>query len=748
MIAAFSFISSFLSFTGFNVSPAEAELIGWYDSRWHYRKEILVNREKVEKELTDFILFVDLVDRDLKDWSHNGHVGQTDGGDIMFVDASGKKLQHELETYDPSSGRLVAWIKLDELSPVSDRQIYLYYGNPKAEDQWSLESIFGKDLVLVQHMSSKQGVLLDSSPNSNRAKREGGGLEEVVSPAGMAQNFDGHNDYLNLGNDLSLNWNENGYISKEGEPLEGFESESGWLLSGRKASRYLDRESFKEGAASVKLSASGGESSFLTKKVEFDLSSLRNLTFWAYISDHTKLDSIGVQLASSKDWSKYSSASVNRYSLRSGWNRIILSRSDFKSKSGGSLANRAFGIRLSLKAAGSKGVSVNFDDLRYNQQSRAKAIITFDDGYDDVFNEAFPIMAANGQKGVAFVTSDYVDTIDHMTKANLLIMRDAGWDISNHTKSHQQLTKLSWEGLDREINGCYQWLVENGFEKSARYFAYPYGLYNDRAIQKVKEKHVLARSVIDDGSQAHLILGGNVEYLIKALNVTNKVSVSTVKKAIDEAILTGSPVIIFLHQIVDEEADKSTKYLTSDFKEISDYLKSRSKDIDVITFDDYYKMLDENRQFSIEVHLKPDRSSQYASVIEKYHPSYDRSPYRIASMGEGRFAARLSTHDASAICDFGLLPTDRYSHLVVTYDGAKVRTYRDGLLTGEAMLTGSLLRNQYPLYVGKRGNIYWKGSIDELRIYNRTLASDEISTRYNNQSMPGTFIKVLDEERL
>jgi len=46
---------------------------------------------------------------------------------------------------------------------------------------------------------------------------------------------------------------------------------------------------------------------------------------------------------------------------------------------------------------------------------------------------------------------------------------------------------------------------------------------------------------------------------------------------------------------VDEDAIYETQYLTSQFEEVSDYLKSKEADIDVITLSTLYELYNESR---------------------------------------------------------------------------------------------------------------------------------------------------------
>ena len=52
-----------------------------------------------------------------------------DGGDIYFTSSGGStKLSHEIEKFDSSTGNLVAWVKVPNLSSSTDTILYMYYG--------------------------------------------------------------------------------------------------------------------------------------------------------------------------------------------------------------------------------------------------------------------------------------------------------------------------------------------------------------------------------------------------------------------------------------------------------------------------------------------------------------------------------------------------------------------------------------------------------------------------------------------
>ncbi|MFZ4536438.1 MAG: PKD domain-containing protein [Propionivibrio sp.] len=79
------------------------------------------------------------------------------------------------------------------------------------------------------------------------------------------------------------------------------------------------------------------------------------------------------------------------------------------------------------------------------------------------------------------------------------------------------------------------------------------------------------------------------------------------------------------------------------------------------------------------------------------------------------------------------LASSAWSHVTVTYDGVTERLYVNGQQVGTKAQAGSMGVSGAPLRIG--GNSIWgeyfKGRIDEVRIYNRALSATEIQTDIN-----------------
>jgi Concanavalin A-like lectin/glucanases superfamily len=84
------------------------------------------------------------------------------------------------------------------------------------------------------------------------------------------------------------------------------------------------------------------------------------------------------------------------------------------------------------------------------------------------------------------------------------------------------------------------------------------------------------------------------------------------------------------------------------------------------------------------------------------------------------------------------LPLNAWSHLAATYDGATLRLFVNGVQVGSRALTGALLTSTGVLRIG--GNSIWgeffKGQIDEIRIYNRALTPAEIQADMSRPIAP------------
>jgi peptidoglycan/xylan/chitin deacetylase (PgdA/CDA1 family) len=127
-------------------------------------------------------------------------------------------------------------------------------------------------------------------------------------------------------------------------------------------------------------------------------------------------------------------------------------------------------------------------------------ILSFDDGWENQFAYGFPILQKYHDTATFYVVTDYLNHGNFMTTEQLKTMVAAGMTIGCHTRSHPNLTSLGQQRAWDEIAGAKSALEADGFNVDT--FAYPYGAYNARVVDMVREAGFRTARTVDDGVRA------------------------------------------------------------------------------------------------------------------------------------------------------------------------------------------------------------------------------------------------------
>ncbi|HEX7491639.1 MAG TPA: polysaccharide deacetylase family protein [Candidatus Limnocylindrales bacterium] len=141
------------------------------------------------------------------------------------------------------------------------------------------------------------------------------------------------------------------------------------------------------------------------------------------------------------------------------------------------------------------------DDLRLGIQPTAKSfVVTFDDGYEDGFTYAYPILVRHGFVGTYFVVGSQIGTADHLTVAELQTLHETGSEIGNHTIDHIDLVPLTPENQVREIYGNSD-LIARDIGVWPQSFAYPAGFADASVMAAVAATPGLETAVVQQSSK-------------------------------------------------------------------------------------------------------------------------------------------------------------------------------------------------------------------------------------------------------
>lgn len=114
-------------------------------------------------------------------------------------------------------------------------------------------------------------------------------------------------------------------------------------------------------------------------------------------------------------------------------------------------------------------------------------VLTFDDGYEDFYTYAYPMLKKYNLKATMFLPTGLVGNPGYLNWGQIEEMKSLGLvTFANHTWSHKSLLGIPEEAVRSEIATAKVQLEEYGLGP-VEFFAYPYGSENQTAEKVLKE---------------------------------------------------------------------------------------------------------------------------------------------------------------------------------------------------------------------------------------------------------------------
>lgn len=119
--------------------------------------------------------------------------------------------------------------------------------------------------------------------------------------------------------------------------------------------------------------------------------------------------------------------------------------------------------------------------------SEKSVILSFDDGYEDLFSNVYPVLSSYHAKGVAYIISGFVGRPDYLTHRELsTLAASTVFEVGAHTMHHIALKKQPLNIIEAEIAGSKR-ALEKELGMTIVSFAYPYGSYDAVAVSEVQK---------------------------------------------------------------------------------------------------------------------------------------------------------------------------------------------------------------------------------------------------------------------
>jgi peptidoglycan/xylan/chitin deacetylase (PgdA/CDA1 family) len=132
-------------------------------------------------------------------------------------------------------------------------------------------------------------------------------------------------------------------------------------------------------------------------------------------------------------------------------------------------------------------------------------VLTFDDGYRDAYDFAFPLLTKYGFTGTFFIVSEFIDKADsdYLTWPMIQEMSAAGMSIESHSRSHIDLRGRSFQDLVWQLLGPIESITAYT-GKRPHFFCYPSGRYDDAVMRVLKSVETWAAVTTQYGANETL----------------------------------------------------------------------------------------------------------------------------------------------------------------------------------------------------------------------------------------------------
>ena len=702
----------------------------WSGTAYSYVRPITINHKQVPNtDQTNFPVLISSTYSSLATVAHGGNVQNVSGYDIVFTsDAYGlNRLDHEIDTYDPVTGKLAAWVRIPSLSHTVDTTIYMWYGNPNvANSQENKHGVWSNGYAAVYHMGN--GSTLSGNDSAGLNNTVVVGVSSIAGPIGGAANLaggflqapnsaslkptsaltlegwvnpvstaGGYNKVFDLDYRANGTWNSPytsyALMTTNSQPVPGFHVTTGGNVNFFATANSIPLSSWSHIAGTYDgtimkmfvngmqdpntLAASGPIDYGTSQDVTIGRDSVHNSAgeFWNGYLDELQISSV----ARSADW------------IATEYNNQILPLSfAFVCSEQSSASAIASCMAPWVSTSGKYVRTITIDHTKVLNTDQSNFPVLISGKFTDLATVANggSVQNANGydiiftSDSAGLVPLDHeIDTYDPATGA-------VNFWVRVPTLSHTTDTTIYMRYGDSSITTSQENKVgvwSNGY--AAVYHMGSSGTIS--ASDSVRSNNGTINSVSASGGA----IGG-------AGNFAG----------------TGSSYI----QLPNSSSLKPTSAIT-----LESWVRPNS-------------MNGWNKIFALDYNSNGSWATPTLSYTLSAYSTSNQPAFQLAL--NNQWTNLTSGHQ---------VPFTSWTHLVGTYDGSMMRIYFNGAQDNTLSTSGSIQYGTSKEVLLGKSTIYasgiveaWDGKLDELRISSVARSADWIATEYNNQSSPSTFLNV------
>lgn len=293
------------------------------------------------------------------------------------------------------------------------------------------------------------------------------------------------------------------------------------------------------------------------------------IDFWVYLTSDPSTSTGFTVLLSKDSFTSYIMLSFTEAQyLRSGWNRLSVNVAEDGTywsnavtppiTGSTSFADAMTGIRIQLGGFQQNSpttgapVSLYLGGICYGGTGKPNVLMGWDDSYASQWT-VFNIFRTRGLTGSMSIIPPSIGT-GGLTLTQLHEMYDWGWDIVNHTM-HSTVGNIASDTdavVRTKIGGARDWMLNNGFTRTANVLVWPENNYNDRVLSIAQEYGIqVTRGQRNRFTRTHQGIDNPLRLGSASLS---SVTLAQAKKFLDAATLYTSTILLAGHGLTGTSA--------------------------------------------------------------------------------------------------------------------------------------------------------------------------------------------------
>lgn len=309
---------------------------------------------------------------------------------------------------------------------------------------------------------------------------------------------------------------------------------------------------------------------------------------WIYIPNYTLVSSIVLKVSFGD--ATYANGKYQTYNIAgdldkqfSGWHFVAFDLAEYGGTWGtvDATTTTINAVKLTVTQAGATPAEINIGKWTVGWNTKARIMITSDDGYASWFRRAVPILDSLNLRSTASIIASQIDSnATWATSAELGASYDNGHDLCAHGSA--SLASLgTYDAVYADVKANMDFLFGKGWTRALSYYVYPNGVYQmsagDQTIINalkalgvrmargtVNPRHIKAPDGMSDARWNQPILG-----------VGGTVATATLTGYIDSLIAYGGLGCLMYHDITNSGASSGTLTNVADFYTVMRYIADK-----------------------------------------------------------------------------------------------------------------------------------------------------------------------------